>query len=110
MTADAPSCPTTIHQTCVPSVTYWHLETSKHDVVFAEGLPCESYLNTDGYEQFDNRSSAPASGHLVEPCARIVTQGLRLEGARQKLHAIAEQLGQDDEPFLHQRPRLLVDA
>ena len=27
-------------------ITYWHVELPRHDVLLAEGLPCESYLDT----------------------------------------------------------------
>jgi hypothetical protein len=35
-------------------VTYYHLELLDHDVVLAENLPCESYLETGGRSSFDN--------------------------------------------------------
>jgi len=36
----------TIAQQKVDEVTYWHVELPAHDVLFAEGLACESYLDT----------------------------------------------------------------
>ncbi|KQT49945.1 hypothetical protein ASG52_07605 [Methylobacterium sp. Leaf456] len=36
---------TTITQVEVESVTYWHVELDSHDVLLAEGLPAESYLD-----------------------------------------------------------------
>ena len=80
----------TIAQVPRDDVTYWHVELEKHDVILAEGLPCESYLNTDEYERFDNRHTAPLSELFPEPCARIVTQGVELEAIRQQLRAVAE--------------------
>lgn len=35
---------TTVVQEVVDTVTYWHLELDTHDVILAEGLPCESYI------------------------------------------------------------------
>ena len=35
---------TTIVQFEVETVTYWHVELDSHDIVLAEGLACESYL------------------------------------------------------------------
>ena len=35
---------TTIAQVEVASLTYWHVEFDSHDVILAEGLPAESYL------------------------------------------------------------------
>jgi Hint domain len=45
---------TTIKQVPVEQVTYYHLELPRHDVVLAEGLPVESYLDTDGRTNFAN--------------------------------------------------------
>ncbi|GAB6845089.1 Hint domain-containing protein [Methylorubrum rhodinum] len=36
---------TTIVQVDVESVTYWHVELDSHDILLAEGLPAESYLD-----------------------------------------------------------------
>jgi hypothetical protein len=43
-----------IRQIRSPRVTYYHLELPSHDVVLAENLPCESYLETGGRACFDN--------------------------------------------------------
>jgi hypothetical protein len=36
----------TVAQVAVDQVTYWHVELARHDVLLAEGLPCESFLDT----------------------------------------------------------------
>jgi Hint domain len=36
----------TIRQVPVDSIVYYHVELARHDVLFAEGLPTESYLET----------------------------------------------------------------
>lgn len=36
------------------AVTYWHVELDAHDVVLAEGLPAESYLDTGDRAAFTN--------------------------------------------------------
>ncbi len=36
------------------TVTYWHVELERHDVVLAEDLPCESYLDTGNRAAFEN--------------------------------------------------------
>ena len=36
---------TTIERMLVDTVTYWHVELDAHDVLLAEGLPAESYLD-----------------------------------------------------------------
>ena len=45
---------TTIVQRKVARVTYYHVELSRHDVLLAEGLPVESYLETGGRAAFEN--------------------------------------------------------
>jgi len=44
----------TIRQVPVASVTYYHLELARHDVVLAEGLPVETYLDTGGRAAFEH--------------------------------------------------------
>ena len=38
----------------VAQVTYYHVELATHDVILAEGLPCESYLDTGNRAAFVN--------------------------------------------------------
>jgi predicted Zn-dependent protease len=35
-----------------PEVTYWHVELDRHDLVLAEGMACESYLDTGNRAAF----------------------------------------------------------
>jgi hypothetical protein len=42
------------------SVTYWHVELDRHDVILAEGLTCESYLDTGNRCAFANAPGAVA--------------------------------------------------
>jgi hypothetical protein len=44
----------TIAQDEVDTVTYWHVELPAHDVIFAENLACESYLDTGNRAAFAN--------------------------------------------------------
>ena len=44
----------TIVQKRVAEVTYYHVELATHDVILAEGLPCESYLDTGNRSDFEN--------------------------------------------------------
>ncbi len=39
------------------SITYWHVELDRHDVILAEGLPCESYLDTGNRHAFEGGSA-----------------------------------------------------
>ncbi len=47
-----------IRQTPCARVTYWHVELEAHDVLLAEGLPCESYLDTGNRGAFANGGGA----------------------------------------------------
>jgi hypothetical protein len=44
----------TIVQEPAAEVVYWHVELPEHTVIFAEGLPCESYPDADGRTAFEN--------------------------------------------------------
>lgn len=47
----------TVTQIDAGTVTYWHVELAAHDVVFADGLPCETYLDTGGRAAFESGGS-----------------------------------------------------
>ncbi len=53
----------TIVQEAADEVTYYHVELASHDVLLAEGFPCESYLDTG------NRSAFAATD-AVQECQR----------------------------------------
>ena len=48
----------TIRQIEVNTVSYFHIELERHEVVLAEGLPVETYLETGGRNAFANASGA----------------------------------------------------
>ena len=48
----------TVTQIDVATVTYYHLELPRHDVVLAEGLPAETYLETGARFAFENGGGA----------------------------------------------------
>ena len=100
----------TIRQEEVDNVTYWHIELARHAVILAEGLPCETYLDTG------NRHAFVEGGPLVqlhpefaravwsrEACARLVTDGVGLHDIRVFLAARASEVGfsMTDDPDLH---------
>jgi hypothetical protein len=95
----------TIMQIDVAMVTYYHLELASHDVVIAEGLPTETYLETGGRSAFENGGGATqihpdfsadeayvamtwqqsgyapligADGQFDRVCARLAAQALML--------------------------------
>ncbi len=95
-------------------VTYWHVELERHDVLLAEGLPAESYLDVGNRDAFDD---APAMtlhpefgpGALPGSCAPLVEDGPALERAKAALLARAHDLfglRTTEEPALH----LLADG
>jgi len=43
-----------IAQVACDAVTYWHVELDRHDLLLAEGLACESFLDTGQREAFAN--------------------------------------------------------
>ncbi len=43
-----------ICQVAVEQITYWHIELPTHDVILADGLPTESYLDTGNRGAFAN--------------------------------------------------------
>jgi hypothetical protein len=51
-----------IVQVPMDTVTYYHLELARHDVVVAEGLPVESYLDTGNRANFAN-GAVPVAPH-----------------------------------------------
>jgi hypothetical protein len=80
---------TTIRQMQVDSVTYWHVELDQHDIVLAEGLPTESYLDTGDRSSFANGGGAVAMHPVfngltwdARGCAELVVTGPVLERVR----------------------------
>jgi T5SS/PEP-CTERM-associated repeat protein len=85
---------TSIAQVPRDTVTYYHIELARHDAVLAEGLPAESYLDTDDRGKFDNGAGPvrlhPDLSSLVweaKGCAPLVVTGPILAAARARLAA-----------------------
>ena len=75
----------------VDSVHYFHVELDRHDILLAEGLPTESYLDTGNRAQF-----ADGAAHITlhpdfallswdDACAPLCTEGRALAAVRQGL-------------------------
>jgi len=82
----------TIRQMLVPEVTYYHVELAEHDVILAEDLAVESYLDTGNRANFHNatgpvRLFPDFSARMWEMagCAALVTTGPMLEWVQQAL-------------------------
>ena len=85
---------TSVARVAVDEVSYHHIELARHDVLLAEGLAAESYLDTGDRAAFTNgggvRPSHPASAVLMweaSGCAPIVVGGPVLTAARRRLAA-----------------------
>ncbi|MDB5401926.1 MAG: hypothetical protein JWQ55_3944, partial [Rhodopila sp.] len=89
---------TSVEQEPMDEVTYYHLELPQHDVVLAEGMPAESYLDTGDRSNFANGggmlrlfpdfSADPqyASGVWeAYGCARLVVTGPEVAAVRERL-------------------------
>jgi hypothetical protein len=51
----------TVVQEAAERITYWHVELEAHDVLLAEGLACESYLDTGNRSAFACATPQPAA-------------------------------------------------
>ena len=69
----------------VSEITYYHVLLAHHDVLLAEGLACESYLENQDPLRFDNAGAAPFGLQNLTPCAPIRSQGVAVEQARRLL-------------------------
>jgi|SRR5579871_1383720 len=71
-----------IVQVPMESVVYYHVGLRRHDVILAEGLPCESYLDSGApalrYPEY------PARIWEAEGCAPLVVTGPEVEAARRQ--------------------------
>ncbi len=90
----------TIRQERRAEVTYFHVELASHDVLLAEGLPCESYLDTGNRSAFANGCAAlelhPDFARRIwreRACAKLVLNGPPLVAARAATLAHALNLG-----------------
>ncbi len=51
-----------VPEVTTPRVVYYHVELDNHDILYAEGLPAESYLDTGNRAMFEN-GDGPVSLH-----------------------------------------------
>jgi hypothetical protein len=78
-----------IAQVPVDRVTYYHVELPRHDVILAEGMPAESYLDVGDRSNFENGGGPvalfpnfTALKWEAEGCAELVITGPELDAAR----------------------------
>jgi T5SS/PEP-CTERM-associated repeat protein len=90
---------TTIAQVKVDRVTYYHVELDRHDVLYADGLPAESYLDVGDRANFANggpvvRLHIDLAHHWeAGGCAPLVIYGPELEGVKAVVAALEDVLG-----------------
>jgi hypothetical protein len=77
-------------------ISYFHIELDCHSVVLAEGLPCESFLETGGRRMFENGGVAVALHADFTSLAwdalgyaPLVVTGPKLLAVRSRLAALA---------------------
>ncbi len=84
----------TITREAVDEVTYWHVELDAHDILLAEGLPAESYLDTGNRAAFANAPVAALQPDFAvgdqrawtsHACAPLVEGGPLLTALRARL-------------------------
>ncbi|MDE8344544.1 MAG: Hint domain-containing protein [Acidocella sp.] len=89
-----------IQETATTHVTYHHIELDAHDVMLAEGLPAESYLNTGSRNMFESVSDVMVLHADFRPaadadfCAPMIREGAALTALRAELQARANRLDQ----------------
>jgi hypothetical protein len=92
----------TIVDARVPAITYWHVELASHDILLAEDLPAESYLDTGNRAAFANAPVAAlrasfgrgaAAAWTENACAPLVEDGPVLDAVRTRLAQRALALG-----------------
>ncbi len=87
---------TSIRQIARDEVTYYHVELPRHDVLLAEGLPTESYLDTNNRANFAN-GGGPVALHPefairtweAAGCAPLIVCGPKLLAAQRWIDALA---------------------
>ena len=85
----------TVLQEPAATAHYFHIELAAHDILLAEGLPAESYLDTGNRGQFTNVGRHPDFSPLSwdNACAPLRQSGPDVAAAQQRLHARAASLG-----------------
>jgi len=87
----------TIQADPVRQVTYYHVELDRHDIVLAEGLACESYLDCGNRDGFANAEGFIALHPDFRPrtwaadaCAPLCLSGPLVDAARGRLRTRVE--------------------
>jgi hypothetical protein len=89
----------TVAQVKVPHICYWHVELDRHDVILADGLAAESYLDTGNRAAFEDNGVLHLHPDFARRawaergCAPLVLDGPLLARVHARLRARAGSLG-----------------
>ena len=89
---------TITHDRSHASVTYYHVELDCHAILIADGMPCESYLDSGNRAQFDAAGNVvplriPTPDRAQAACAPIVTAATLVQPVWQRLAEHARAVG-----------------
>jgi hypothetical protein len=107
----------TVEQVRQPSVGYWHVELDTHDIIVADGLPAESYLDTGNRCAFSNGGAFIEQHpdfrpkHWAQTCLPLIHEGHEITQSRRLLLERAAALGhvitsQDDLHIIADQKRI----
>jgi hypothetical protein len=91
-----------VHQVRVAEAAYFHVELPAHDVLLAEALPVESYLDSGNRGQFGPGAVPHPGGGYARACAPLCVDGPELGAVKRQLLArlAATGVGVSAEPEL----------
>jgi hypothetical protein len=87
---------TIVQVEAVDRVEYFHIELDAHDVILAEGMPAETYLDCGNRLMFRNAAeygAGASKGTAGRSCALRIGEGAAAAGIRRRLLARAVALG-----------------
>jgi hypothetical protein len=98
-----------IIQMPVDDITYFHVELTEHDLLLAEGILAESYLDAGDRSNFANGGEAvrlhpdfatrpedTAALWEMKGCAPLILHGPRLDAARDRVNQMADRIASRD--------------
>ena len=78
-----------IMRASVPEVSYVHIEMDGHDIVYAEGVQAETFIDDDSRAMFHNAAEFaelyPTAPEPTGYCAPRVESGYQLEAIRNRI-------------------------
>jgi hypothetical protein len=109
---------TIIQDTDCPSITYFHLQLDDHDILLAEGLAAESYLDTGNSGLFANAGEplilhpdlSGQAGRLARSCAPFADSPALVKPLWDRLASRAEGLGRRWDFAVTREPDVRIEA